>query len=65
MGPEVMGEVGASVGEGIGSGSRLVGEGLMKREMSSGVVVGVTFSTRVHEGSNRTVVGWDSSEAVW
>lgn len=49
----------AAAGKGSGGderGSRFVGEGLMKREISSGVVAGVTFSTRVQEGRRRMVV---------
>lgn len=62
----VSGEVGSDVDvSGAGRGSKVVGEGLMKREISSGVLSGVTFSTRVQEGMRRTVVGWDFSELPW
>lgn len=60
-----VGDVGAAGGGGDWRGSRVVGEGLMKREISSGVVSGVTFSTTVQEGRRRTVVGWGLLGSVW
>lgn len=57
----------AAAGEGTGGnerGSRFVGEGLMKREISSGVVAGVTPSTRVQEGRRIMVVVCCLSEPV-